>query len=104
MIISVTINDVLRDILERSPSNFEALFWLSHQEDLTQDKVILVAAFGSNLVDVGLNAGKFISSVAKRCGGGGGGRANIAQAGGLDSAALNDALELAKENLIGALK
>ena len=48
-------------------------------------------------------AGKFIGSVAKTCGGGGGGRPNLAQAGGRDGAALDGALAQACSDLGRAL-
>ena len=67
------------------------------------DKVALVAAFGPAVVKAGLQAGKFVGSVAKRCGGGGGGRPNLAQAGGRDPAALEAALAAAREELLAAL-
>ena len=66
-------------------------------------KVALVAAFGPELVKAGLQAGKFVGSVAKRCGGGGGGRPHLAQAGGRDPAALEAALAAAREELLAAL-
>ncbi len=66
-------------------------------------KVVLVVAFGKEVIAGGLNAGKFISPIAKLCGGGGGGRAHLAQAGGGDANALNGALETARENLLNAL-
>ena len=44
-------------------------------------KVILVAAFGKQVIAAKLQAGKFIGGIAKQCGGGGGGRPNLAQAG-----------------------
>lgn len=66
-------------------------------------KVILVAAFGKAVIGSGLQAGKFIGAVAKACGGGGGGRPNLAQAGGRDGAALDGALELARTELQAAL-
>ena len=50
--------------------------------------MILVAAFGAAVVAAGPKAGAFIGGVAKACGGGGGGRPNLAQAGGRDGAAL----------------
>ncbi|MCP4092603.1 MAG: alanine--tRNA ligase, partial [Planctomycetes bacterium] len=62
-----------------------------------QGKVILVAAFGKVVIASGQQAGKFIGAIAKRCGGGGGGRPNLAQAGGRDGAALDAALEAARE-------
>jgi alanyl-tRNA synthetase len=55
-------------------------------------KVVLVAAFGPAVVSAGPKAGAFISAVAKACGGAGGGRPNLAQAGGRDGAALDGAL------------
>ena len=64
-----------------------------------QGKVILVAAFGKAVIANGQQAGKFIGGIAKRCGGGGGGRPNLAQAGGRDGAALDGALAAAREEL-----
>jgi alanyl-tRNA synthetase len=66
-------------------------------------KVILVAAFGKAVIAEGQQAGKFIGGVAKRCGGGGGGRPNLAQAGGRDGAALAGALDAARQELAVAL-
>ena len=66
-------------------------------------KVILVAAFGKGVIAKGQQAGKFIGAVAKACGGGGGGRPNLAQAGGRDGEALDEALEQAKGELMAAL-
>jgi alanyl-tRNA synthetase len=66
-------------------------------------KVVLVAAFGPAVIAQGQQAGKFIGGVAKRCGGGGGGRPNLAQAGGRDGAALDGALEAARQELVAAL-
>jgi alanyl-tRNA synthetase len=66
-------------------------------------KVILVAAFGKGVIAKGQQAGKFIGGIAKACGGGGGGRPNLAQAGGRDGAALDGALEQARTELTAAL-
>ncbi len=68
-----------------------------------QGKLILVAAFGKAVIANGQQAGKFIGGIAKRCGGGGGGRPNLAQAGGRDGAALDGALEAARQELGDAL-
>ncbi len=69
--------------------------------DLT--KVVLVAAFGAAVVQAGAKAGAFIGTIAKRCGGGGGGRPALAQAGGRDGAALPAALDEARAALAAAL-
>jgi alanyl-tRNA synthetase len=55
-------------------------------------KVVLVAAFGSAVLAAGLKAGPFIGGIARIVGGGGGGRPQLAQAGGRDGARLPDAL------------
>ena len=67
------------------------------------DKVVLVAAFGPAVIAKGPKAGAFIGGVAKVCGGGGGGRPNLAQAGGRDGAALDGALEQASQELKNTL-
>ena len=66
-------------------------------------KVVLVAAFGKAVIVAGQQAGKFIGGVAQACGGGGGGRPNLAQAGGKDGAALATALAAARTSLTAAL-
>lgn len=63
------------------------------------DKVSLVAAFSAEVNKKGLQAGKFIGSIAKICGGGGGGRPNLAQAGGRDASQLKEALQMARTQL-----
>ena len=66
-------------------------------------KVALVAAFGPELIKRGLQAGKFVGAIAKICGGGGGGRPNLAQAGGKDPGALPGALAAARLELLEVL-
>jgi alanyl-tRNA synthetase len=66
-------------------------------------KVTLVASFSKEAIAKGLQAGKFIGAIAKICGGGGGGRPNLAQAGGKDASKLTEALETAEIQLKQAL-
>ncbi|MCT0233632.1 alanine--tRNA ligase [Synechococcus sp. CS-1327] len=63
------------------------------------DKLSLVAAFGQQVIARGPKAGVFIGTIARLCGGGGGGRPNLAQAGGRDAAALDGALAEARSTL-----
>jgi len=63
------------------------------------EKISLVAAFSPGVNKKGLQAGKFIGAIAKICGGGGGGRPNLAQAGGRDPSKLKEALESARTQL-----
>ena len=64
-----------------------------------EGKVSLVAAFSPQVIEKGLKAGNFIGGIAKICGGGGGGRPNLAQAGGKDGSKLPEALEAAQNQL-----
>ena len=59
-------------------------------------KVTFLAAVPQELIDKGLKAGDWVSDVAKVADGGGGGRPDMAQAGGKNPAKLNDALETAR--------
>ncbi|MGL4880268.1 MAG: alanine--tRNA ligase [Waterburya sp.] len=70
----------------------------------SEGKVSLVAAFSQKVIkEKNLQAGKFIGNIAKICGGGGGGRPNLAQAGGRDASKIDEALDTAKAELIAAL-
>ncbi|MFO0936072.1 MAG: alanine--tRNA ligase [Gemmataceae bacterium] len=62
-----------------------------------EDKVPLVVALSQDLVKKGLKAGDLIKPVAEVVGGKGGGKPDIAQAGGKDAAKLPEALAKAVE-------
>ncbi len=59
---------------------------------VVDDKVNLVSMVTDDLVKLKLHAGNLIKEVAKLTGGGGGGRPNMAQAGGKDPSKLAEAL------------
>ncbi|GIV59239.1 MAG: alanine--tRNA ligase [Rhodothermaceae bacterium] len=59
-------------------------------------KVYLVATVSDDLVARGLQAGKLVGVLAKRVGGGGGGRPTLATAGGRNPEALDEALAAAE--------
>ena len=59
---------------------------------VVDEKPMLVAAVTDDIIQRGVKAGDLIRDAAKIIGGGGGGRPNMAQAGGKDSAKLSDAL------------
>ena len=62
-----------------------------------EDKAVMVCFVSKDLLDKGLHAGKLVSLAAKIAGGGGGGRPDMAQAGGKDSSKLTEALEAARQ-------
>ncbi|KIL75408.1 alanine--tRNA ligase [Bacillus badius] len=63
----------------------------------TGDKVNIVAAVTKDLVEKGYHAGKLVKEVATRCGGGGGGRPDMAQAGGKDPEKIEEALNFVED-------
>ena len=62
-------------------------------------KVNLMAAATDGAMKKGAHAGNLIKGIAALVGGGGGGRPNMAQAGGKNPAGVAEALEKAKEVL-----
>ena len=58
------------------------------------DRPILISMVTNDLVERGLNASDIARGAAKAIGGGGGGRPDVAQAGGRDASKLDDALDL----------
>ena len=68
------------------------------------NKVSLVVMASDDAVSSGIHAGNIIKAIAPIVGGGGGGRPNMAQAGGKDASRIDEALakgvELAKEQLV----
>jgi alanyl-tRNA synthetase len=65
------------------------------------EKVTFVAMVSEDLIKKGLKAGDWIRETAKIAGGGGGGKPNMAQAGGKDPSKLGEALEKAKAVAMG---
>ncbi len=63
---------------------------------VADEKVSFVSAVSDDLIAKGLKAGDWIRDTAKVAGGGGGGRPQMAQAGGKDPSKLGEALETAR--------
>jgi len=67
---------------------------------VADDKVNLAAAVSADLVKKGFHAGQIIKEAAIICGGNGGGRPDMAQAGGKDITKLDEALKVAEELVV----
>ena len=61
------------------------------------EKVNISAGVTKDLIERGFHAGKIVKQVAEACGGGGGGRPDMAQAGGKQPEKLEEALSSAEE-------
>ena len=65
----------------------------------TGDKANVIVMADDDAISKGAHAGNMIKEIAKLVGGGGGGRPNMAQAGGKNSAGADEAVAKAKEIL-----
>lgn len=82
--------DSLRNLGDKLKDKLEScLIVLASDKD---GKVNLVAMASDDAIKKGVHAGKIIKEVAKITGGGGGGRPNMAQAGGRDASQIDNAL------------
>lgn len=68
------------------------------------DKVNLVGMASENAVKAGVHMGKVVSAAAKICGGGGGGKPGMAQAGGREPSKLNDAVKAGLDTMIAMIQ
>ncbi|MEN8906452.1 MAG: alanine--tRNA ligase [Clostridiales bacterium] len=68
------------------------------------NKVNIIVTATKETVKLGINSGKIIKEIAKITGGGGGGRPDMAQAGGKDISKIDEALKKAKEIIKSTLK
>src|SRR5205823_14058491 len=78
----------------RKKASPSAVFLATTEGD---SKVVLVAGVSRDLVDQGVSAGNWVRDVAPVVGGGGGGKPDLAQAGGKQPEKLPEALAKAKE-------
>ena len=67
--------------------------------DEVNGKAVFVCASSKAAIARGLKAGNLVKEAAKKCGGNGGGRPDMAQAGGRDTAGIPDALAYIREQI-----
>ena len=84
----------------RQKAGSSAVMFLAAQGD---DKVVLVGGLSRDLVAKGLSAGNWVRDVAPIVGGGGGGKPDLAQAGGKEPGKTGEALKKAREVAIAML-
>ncbi|MEC5422164.1 alanine--tRNA ligase [Virgibacillus sp. C22-A2] len=100
----VNVNDMnqLRNMVDDIKQKVGSVMILLAAEN--NKKVQLAAGVSKDLNERGLHAGNLIKEAAQRCGGGGGGRPDMAQAGGKDPAKITEALQFAEQYVIDNLK
>jgi alanyl-tRNA synthetase len=82
--------DTLRQMSDKFRQKFDS--GVAVLAAVIDDKPALIATLTDDLVKKGLKAGDLVQTVAKVVGGSGGGRPNMAQAGGKDPEKLDEAL------------
>ena len=92
----VTVDELrnLSDDIKKRSGNTAMVF-----AAVNDGKLVILVSLTDDLVEKGLHAGKMVKEIASACGGGGGGKANLAQAGARDISKLEDAFAVA-ENLL----
>ncbi len=105
-LLAVSVSDVdmngLRDLGDQLKEKLgEGVIVLASEND---GKVNLVAMATDGAMKAGAHAGNLIKAIAGKVGGGGGGRPNMAQAGGKNPAGIADALAEAKIALEGQIQ
>jgi alanyl-tRNA synthetase len=90
--------NLMRQLIDqvRGKTESSAVLLASRQGD---DKVTLVAGISKDLQNRKLSAGEWIRPVAGAVGGGGGGRPDMAQAGGKLPDKLPEAIQIAKDTI-----
>jgi alanyl-tRNA synthetase len=96
-------SNLMRQLIDqlRKKANSTAVLLASSAGD---DKVTLVAGISRDLVERGLSAGNWVRDVAPIVGGGGGGKPDMAQAGGKHPEKLSEAVETARQLVRKALE
>lgn len=87
--------DSLRNLGDKLKEKLESYFVVL--ASAKEDKVNLIAIASEDVVKKGIHAGKIIKEIAKITGGGGGGRPNMAQAGGKDPSKIDKAISASYE-------
>lgn len=80
----------LRELADKISNKVDGVIALASDNG---EKVALLAMASESAITKGAHAGNIIKQVAKITGGGGGGRPNMAQAGGKDSSKIDEALQ-----------
>ena len=88
--------ETLRSALDTVRAKHASAAVMLFAADEIESKVSIVARVPEALIERGLKAGDWVREAATACGGSGGGRADMAQAGGRNPDKVPDAISIAK--------
>lgn len=97
---NMDMND-LRTMGDKIKDKVDGVIVLASAKD---SKCSFMAMCSDKAIKSGANAGQIVKACAAVCGGGGGGRPNMAQAGGKDTTKIDEALKTAKTTIEGMIK
>jgi len=96
-------NELLRTAMDVVRAKHEDSAVMLVTADEAEGKVMIVARVPEPMIKQGLKAGDWVKQAAQTCGGGGGGRPDMAQAGGKDPSKIDDAMRAARTFADGKL-
>ena len=97
----VKLNDLDKDLMMQMVNQIKSknepyFFFLFN---VSSDKVSLLCSCSMDLVKKGIHAGNLIKAVAQMLGGNGGGRPDVAQAGGKDVSKVDEAIKFVETSI-----
>jgi alanyl-tRNA synthetase len=100
--ISIANPNRMRQLVDQLRKQFQpiAVLLAASSDD---GKVLLVAGVTRDLVEQGISAGNWVKEIAPVVGGGGGGKPDLAQAGGREPAKIPEALTTARDAMVAQL-
>ncbi len=100
--ISVANPNRMRQLVDQLRKQFQPIAVLLAASS-EEGKVLLVAGVTRDLVEQGISAGNWVKEIAPIVGGGGGGKPDLAQAGGREPSKIPEALTTARDAIIAQL-
>ena len=89
--------DLMMQMVNQIKSKNEPYFFFLF--NVSSDKVSLLCSASMDLVKKGIHCGNLIKSVAQMLGGNGGGRPDVAQAGGKDVSKVEEAIKFVETSI-----
>jgi alanyl-tRNA synthetase len=96
---NVPTSDALRDLATKLRDELANVASVVAISSIIDEKPAIIVAVSKAAQDKGIKAGDLVRTASQILGGGGGGKADMAQGGGTDSSKIGDALRAVTESL-----